>query len=65
MDLPLFRYPWRYEFFIDKYDLQNDHLEVKKVKSAVYSYVSDIKIVEMESPCGFTPISVPMTVGVL
>ena len=47
------------------YDLQNDPLEVKKVNSAVNSYVSDIKIVEMESPCGFTPISVPMTVWVL
>ena len=62
---------WLYPYFgthdsmsapLIKYDLQNDHLEVKNVNSAVNSYVSDIKMVRMDSPCGFTPISVPMTV---
>ena len=35
--------------------LPNDHLEVKKVNSVVDSYVSDIEIVRMDSPCGRSP----------
>ena len=31
------------------------------VKSAVDGNVNDIRIVRMDSPCGFAPISVPMT----
>ena len=41
-----------------KYDLQNEHLEVRKINSTVDSYVIDIKITRMDSPCGFTPILV-------
>ena len=39
-----------------------ESLEVKKVNSAVDSFVSDIKTVRLDSPFRFTPISVPMTV---
>ena len=44
---------------LTQYDLQNDHLEVKKVKIAVDGNVNDIRIVRMDSPCEFAPISVP------
>ena len=37
-------------------------MEVKKLYSVVNSYVSSIKIkiVDMDSLCGFTPLSIPM-----
>ena len=34
----------------------NDHLEAKNVNSAFNENVNDIKIVRMDSPCGFAPI---------
>ena len=52
--LTIFMYAWRCECFIDIIWPPKWSLEVKKVNSDVDSYVSDIKLVRMYSPCGFT-----------